>query len=389
MSQTADMEKQTQSLNSLVAEAVRATSKPVEQATTLPPACFTDLDFFNQEIEAIFRKEWLCVGHVSQIPNRGDYFTTQIFDEPVVVTRDRADEIHALSSVCRHRWMPVIEGAGNSGTLSCPYHHWTYGLDGQLMAAPLMEQAEGFNAKECRLPEFRSEIWQGWIFVSLDEQASPLAPRLQGLSQELAPWKIDEMEVIGPVEFESPYNWKILVDNFMEAYHHIAIHAETFEPIHPAAMTSVDAGDEPFSVIRMPTKDGSEIPGRFQPIEGLTDKQKTVFSAFNLYPNHLFATLPDYVPWYQFELKDVDHFNLKVFILLPKGVRDDPAQAEAVQAMLDGAKYIHEEDIVACEAVQKGLQSDRVAAGRLSHLEAAIWRHHNWVLQRVLENSGG
>lgn len=355
----------------------------MERASTLPPACFTDPEFYRQEIETIFKKEWLCVGHVSQIRNAGDFFTTELFDEPIVVTRDRDGVVHALSSVCRHRWMPVVEGSGNTKTLSCPYHRWTYALDGQLMGAPLMEGAADFDAKKCRLPSYALELWQGWIFVSMDPAATPLAPRVESLNDELRPWKIEEMEALEPIEFDSPFNWKVLVDNFMEAYHHIAIHADTFEKPHPAKLTFVDEIEEPYSVLRMPTHDGSDMETVFPPVEELTEQQRKMFSAFNLYPNHLFACMPDYVAWYQFELKSVDRFNLKTNLLLPPGVKDDPAYAGIIELAQGAAKHIHEEDIIACDGVQKGLQSSTAKPGRLSHLERAIWEHHQWILERI------
>lgn len=383
MSQAQETHRPSASNRSFLEDAYRTIGPSADQASTLPPACFTDPAFYAQEVEAIFKKEWLCVGHVSQIPNPGDYFTTELFEEPIVVTRGRDGEVNALSAVCRHRWMPVIEGAGNTKTLSCPYHRWTYTLDGQLMAAPLMEGATDFDAKKCRLPSYALELWQGWIFVSMDPNATPLAPRVQSLDKELAPWEIDKMEVVGCAEFDSPFNWKVLVDNFMEAYHHIAIHAETFEKPHPAKLTYVDEIEEPYSVLRIPTHDGSQMASMFRPIEGLSDAQRRIFNVFNLYPNHLFATMPDYVAWYQFELKGVDRFNLKTYLLAPPGIKDDPEFGETISMAMATARVIHEEDIIACEGAQKGLRSATAAPGRLSHLERAIWEHHKWILDRV------
>ena len=355
-----------------------------EQGTTLPPACFTDAAFYDKEVETIFKKEWLCVAHVSQLPNPGDYLTTELFGEPIVITRDRDNVLHALSSVCRHRWMPVVEGAGNTKTLSCPYHRWTYALDGQLMGAPLMEGADGFDPKECRLPSYALEVWQGWIFVNMDVNAAPLAPRVQALADELAPWNIGAMKVAGPpMVFDSPFNWKVLVDNFMEAYHHIAIHKDTLEPGNPAADSFIDDVDAPFSVLRMPARDGEDMPSHFPPVPGLTEEQKKLFCAYNLYPNHLFATLPDHVVWYQFEMKEVDRFTLNVFSLYPPEIIDDPANEEALTGMAELGRIVHMEDIQACEGAQKGLLSDHAAPGHLSLLERAIWQHHRWILAKV------
>ncbi len=383
MSQAALNLSQNSIAQGLVETARQTVGSTLEAASTLPPECFTDPEFYAAEIESIFKKEWLCVGHVSQIPAPGDYFTTQLFGEPIVVTRDRGGQVNALSSVCRHRWMPVAEGAGNTKTLSCPYHRWTYTLDGQLMGAPHMEKAKGFDTKKCRLPSYALELWQGWIFVSLNDTPEPLAPRLTALSEELAPWNIEKMKVIGPVEFDSPFNWKVLVDNFMEAYHHIAIHVNTLEPNNAAVDTYGEPTEGPYSILRMPARNGADMLSAFPPVPGLSIEQRKLFCAYNLYPNHLFATLPDHVVWYQFELDTVDRFNLKTFFLFPEEIVDDPANAETLEFLKQNAFAVHMEDIQACEGAQKGLLSKSAEPGRLSHLEQPLWQHHRWILNRM------
>ena len=125
----------------------------------------------------------------------------------------------------------------------------------------------------------------------------------------------------------------------------------------------------------------------FRRVDGLTGEQLRLFSVFNLYPNHLFAVLSDYVAWYQLEVKAVDNFNLKIFFLLPPGVKDDPAFAEILDGTIAMGRVIHEEDISACEGAQKGLQSNQAVPGRLSHLERAIWEHHGWILDRLSEGT--
>ena len=106
---------------------------PLEDAETLPPECYTDRDFYELEKQALFNHEWLCVGRESDIPDAGDFFTTHIVDEPIIVVRNKSGNIKALSAVCQHRAMLVAEGKGNKRAFRCPYHHWTYSLDGDLL----------------------------------------------------------------------------------------------------------------------------------------------------------------------------------------------------------------------------------------------------------------
>src|SRR3954469_3082647 len=100
----------------------------VDAAETLPPACYTDAAFYDFEKEALFNHEWLCVGRTDWVKEQGDYFTTTIIGEPIIVTRNRSDEIKAMSAVCQHRAMLVAEGRGNTRGFVCPYHHWVYSL---------------------------------------------------------------------------------------------------------------------------------------------------------------------------------------------------------------------------------------------------------------------
>src|SRR5471030_1135238 len=127
----------------------------VNAARMLPPQVYADPAFFEFEKDAVFGREWLCVGRVAWIPEIGDYFTTSHAGEPIVVVRSDADTIRAMSTVCQHRAMLVAEGRGNTRSFLCPYHHWSYALDGSLAGAPAMEKACDFAKGEIRLPSFK------------------------------------------------------------------------------------------------------------------------------------------------------------------------------------------------------------------------------------------
>ena len=146
------------------------------QARSLPTGFYTSEEYLELEKEEIFRKEWVCVGLVAEIPKCGDYFTTQLLDEPLIVVRGQDKKVRVLSNVCRHRSSVIVEGKGTTKHFVCPYHAWTYGSDGQLLRAPYMDQVKGFDVKSCRLPEFKTEVWHGFLYVNLDGKAKPLAP---------------------------------------------------------------------------------------------------------------------------------------------------------------------------------------------------------------------
>lgn len=371
------------SLENLLEDASRAVMRPLPEASTLPPAFYTSPDVFEREQDRVFRRNWVSVGRVSEIPDAGDRFRIDVAGEPLLIVRGKDGEVRALSAVCRHRWMLLGEGAESSGTISCPYHKWTYALDGSLMAAPLMEQAEGFDRAECALPSFACEIWNGFVFVNLSGDAEPLAKQLQPLADEFAPWKMDEMEIVGRIEFDQAYNWKVLADNFMEAYHHFAIHPETFEPNYPAAISYFEPSNGPYAVLRMPHKDNEPSHPLFKPLDGIPDRARRGFSVFNIYPSMLIAVLSDSVVWYRMEIAGVDRFKLTVYLLAHPASTDVPDAETLKHFLREGTFAVHMEDLPACEGVQKGLKSRVARAGRLSHLEGAIHAHQNWLLAEM------
>ncbi len=168
------------------------------------------------EREAIFRAEWVCLGHAGQIPLPGDYFACELAGEPLLVIRGNEGQVQVLSNVCRHRANLVAQGTGNRQRLVCSYHAWSYDLGGHLLHAPLMQEVAARLAKRCDLPVFATELWQDFIFVNLDGQASPLGPRLAPFLPTINNYGIlgRHHQFVGHEVWRT--NWKCLVENFME-----------------------------------------------------------------------------------------------------------------------------------------------------------------------------
>lgn len=358
---------------------------PLERAATLPPRLYTDAETWNLEVERVLRRGWLPVARLDRLAQPGDYVSFDLLGEPLVAVRDQAGALRVLSRVCRHRWMPVVEGAGSRRSFQCPYHLWTYALDGRLLGAPEMQRAEGFDAAACRLPEVRSEVWEGWLFVCFDPEAAPLGPALEPLRRRVAAWRLGDMRVVGePLEFDSPWNWKLMVENFIESYHHFGIHADTLEPIFPARTTFVDDEEGPFVVLRNPTRaELGPVPSLLPSLAGLSAAQQSELVVCCVFPLHLFALSSDHAVWYQMEPLAVDRFRLRIHLCLPPEVAADPAHAAAIQELRAALEAIHRQDIVACAGVQAGLRSRFAAVGRLSHLEKGLWLFHRYIARSL------
>jgi phenylpropionate dioxygenase-like ring-hydroxylating dioxygenase large terminal subunit len=355
-----------------------AAAEPLANAHTLAPEAYTSPDFYAREVEAIFRRSWICFGREDWLPSAGDYFAFERFGEPLVALRDDAGAVRVLSNVCRHRWHRVAEGRGNRRSLQCKYHLWTYGLDGRLLGAPQMERAEGFERTGCRLPELRVERWHGWLYLSFDPNAAPLAPQLSGLDRHVAPYQPERMRSLAPLEYDSTWNWKVMIENFMESYHVPSIHPETLEPGYPGAVTWVEDSDGPWSVLHNPTRDGKPSQPLYPVSPGLSEAQRADFLVCCAFPLHLFAANPDSAAWYEILPHGPERFTLRVHVCVPPGVTDE--QGEMLRAFIDA---VHREDITACTSVQAGLRSRLAARGRLSHLEKALWQFQRWIAERT------
>lgn len=347
-------------------------------ASTPSPRRYTDSAVWQLEVERVFRREWLCVGRAEQVERAGDFFAVDLLGEPLVVVRGDDGALRTLSRVCRHRWAPVVEGSGNRRSFQCQYHLWTYALDGRLLGAPEMARTPGFDKATCRLPEVRTEVWQGWVFINFDLDAAPLAPQLATLGTLLAPYDLARMRALEPLVFESAWNWKIMVENFVESYHHIGPHAQTLQPTVPAAGTWVGDTDGPYLVLHNPTGDGSS-PAILPPIDGLPEALRNEFLVCAVLPCHLFSANPDSLVWYQIEPHAIDRFTLRIHVCVPPEHLHD----ERAAMLREFVEAVHREDVVLCSAVQRGVQGRLAARGPLSHLERALAQLHAWLDARL------
>ncbi len=359
--------------------AIERVKLPLQEAWTLPPAAYTDSRVFSAEQQAIFSKDWVCVGRSDQLTDVGDYVCVDLVDQPIVVARGRDEVLRAFSRVCLHRAMPVAEGSGNATRFVCPYHNWTYELDGQLRSAPLMDGVEGFDVKSCRLPELRLEVWQGFVLVNLNPNAEALAPQLSGLEAHIENYDFDQMVVVDIIEFDSPWNWKILVENFMEAYHHIGTHKNTFQPVYPARDSFIEENDgQPWMLLRMPGK--SDESGTVFP--KLSASQQSELIAMCAYPTLLFAAAANGAVWYQLEPSAHDRMHLRIHALAPKHIADN-IDAASKQELMETLRVVHEEDIEANIGPWRGLQAGLTTQGRLSLYEKSIWQLNQLWLSRL------
>jgi len=251
--------------------------------------------------------------------------------------------------------------------------------------APEMERTEGFDRAACRLPELRVEGFEGWIFASFAANAPPLAPQLEGLRKVIAPYRPAALRTAEPLEFEHDWDWKVMVENFLESYHHMGTHRDTLQPLVPAAGTHGAESDGPWAILYNPTGDGAPIPPLFPATAGLTDVQRAGFVVGAIFPCHLFSLQQDSMLWYHLEPRGAQRFRLRIHPCVPEAALQDAELRRNVDALRGFVDTIHRQDIEACQGVQAGLRSRLAEPGRLSHLERCVWQLHQYVRDRLGE----
>jgi phenylpropionate dioxygenase-like ring-hydroxylating dioxygenase large terminal subunit len=361
----------------------------VADAHYMPPFTYTSEDWFEFEKAAIFDRSWLCVGRVGLLRAPRDYFTITVNDDPLVVLRDDAGDIRVYSNVCRHRGMRILDGSGSleSGTMRCPLHSWTYDLNGRLRAAPEMQRTNFDRASIC-LPELKVEIWQGFIFVNFDRDAAPLAPTLTKLEDEMRNYHLEEMVDLPPVDIpDYPWNWKVMLENFMEPYHNAYLH----KGIHDFALGHgfVDhAPDE--NVIMHPTgfdrRDGAFNPIHqtlLPPIETLTDEQRRRVMFAMIPPLMPLGLVPDHMFWFLVLPSGANSISLRIGISVPAESVTVQNFEKRMSWLVDGIMMYNDQDVVADTAVQRGLRSRFAPRGPFSWKETTVVQLNRWLYTRL------
>lgn len=331
-------------------------------------------EIMQREIEQIFMKEWMLVGRAEQVEKPGDYFTHKIADEPIVVVKEKDGNIQAFANVCRHRGVQVAWNSGNAKYFSCPYHGWVYDTSGKLVNAQYLEKSKNFKKENCRLPLIRTELWEGFIFINFDDQATPLMDSLKkwDFPRIYGPYQMGQLKLANKFEMKIGCNWKFLNENLTDIYHIAVLHANTFGPY------------QPLEGYRYVTFDGG-YHGRF--VGGtLVDGGESLFGPIPWLPEELHSGgfsshLPPNVSWFpRFDYVSVNtnwpltaDTSLSItYQLFPPEHFEQPDFREKAQKYEDFYKAFMNEDTDMINALQKGMKSRYYVPGPVSPFEAGV-----------------
>ena len=364
----------------------------IEQCITLPPAAYTSEDWFEFEKRAVWDNEWICVGHIGQIPKVGDYTSITINEDPLLVLRGADNEVKVISSVCQHRGHVLGEATGNTQYFTCPFHGWSYDLNGKLVSAPEMDahaSLEELQRDHC-LPKLRSEVWNGFVFINFDGQAAPLAPRLKRLSAEIANHHLDKMGATPTLDWtDNPWNWKYMHENAIEPHHTWYLHKgpHDFAPSKLATFVEWDEADD--GAVFHPTgflyQDGNFTPGfrsMFPVIETLNDQERQRVMFACVLPNLFFGCVPDGCFYYWILPNGANDLTLRVGFLYPHATLRQPTFDMVFKSVVDGLSIFNDQDVVANTASHKGLRSRFANRGRYAPKEATLPQMNRWLVKR-------
>ena len=369
--------------------ALRANTRvPFEKAKAMPRGVYTTDAFTQAELDHIFKKDWFCVGRADSLANAGDYMTCDLAGQPIAVVRGQDGKIRALSNVCLHRMSTLLHGRGNAKTIVCPYHAWTYNLDGGLRGAPAMSLNDDFCKEAYTLPAIRCEEWLGWVFVSLNPDAEPVASRLQDLEALVGGYDMTNYSESFFEEHVWDTNWKVLAENFMESYHLPVCHAGTIGGLSKLEDMICPPGLPAFNYHTILKDDSLRIAMAHPSNDRLTgDERRTTF-LIAVYPSLLITLTPGYF-WY---LSLHPRGPGQVHIRFGGGMSDDYADDDdAKQNFLDLKSLldrVNVEDRGCTEKVYRGLCSDLAEPGHLSHLERPNYDFAQYLISRIDATTG-
>lgn len=359
----------------------------------LPPESFTSEEFFQFELNAVWKRDWICIGHASSIEKPGDFFTFEIGDEALFAIRTREAKVNVLSNVCRHRNMLLLENAGNTRRIRCPLHAWVYNMEGELVSAPGLTDAanEEFDAEKVCLPKFKTELWEGFIFINFDEKAQPISQRLANLSRQLQNYDMANLQSADPLKMETfDWNWKIFND---ECYHCSYLHASSWGSMYTTRpdlvnedveFNDLDKGIVAYNLISeqldaAPTHTGKIL----QPhISTLTEQQRKQLTYITVAPNLLLVAMPDKVKYFLWLPKSAGVSSYGVSWMYPKSTLALESFRENYNKEHDDLYPVMLEDLFAWQRSFMGMKAKSASRGRLTNDEKVIKRLQNWLIDK-------
>ncbi len=359
--------------------------RPIARAAHLPPWSYTSAAFFAREIDRVFSKTWNFIGRADRIANPGDYFTVEVGGAPLVILRVLENHLRAFANTCRHRGARLLNGQGRcTGAIVCPYHSWSYSLDGRLIGTPGMKGLQDFHPADYPLVSARLEIWEGFLFVSLDPDCESLASYLGELPDKLHSYGFADMICTRRKTYDVACNWKLLIENSMEDYHTATVHhgsigAQTLEMERGIGNWETGYYKTEKSIATLPGETAA-LPW----IKSLDAKTAGGTYFVLIYPCTTLACNQDGMFWLELYPRGPARTEVVIGHAFPRSTVERPDFATLVEKYYHRADLSIPEDNRISEEQQRGLDSPLARPGRVSLYEPAVHTLANWLLDHML-----
>ncbi len=347
-----------------------------EPVTTLPGEYYVSPEIFAREAQSIFSRHWLCAGRADSLPAPGDYALFEAAGESLILVRGKDGRLRAFFNVCRHRGTRLSEaGAGRfAGGIRCPYHAWTYGLDGALLGAPHMAETPGFDKSEHPLVPAAIGEWEGFVFVNLAERPRPLEDVLRPLLGRFAPWRLRELVTARRIAYDVRANWKLIFQNFSECYHCPPVHPALAKLSHyRSGANNLREGGILGGYMLINEKGGSlTMSGRLcgAPLADLPEEERQRVYYYSVFPSFFLTIQPDFVMVTRLSPLEVGRTEVICdWLFAPEAARApgfDPSDGVEIWDVTN------RQDWHMCELAQKGVSSRAYRPGPYSADESLL-----------------
>jgi choline monooxygenase len=359
-----------------VVETFAPIKRSIPESRHLPGAIYTSPDYWQREKDRLFLSEWLMVCRAEELEKTGDYIALRIMGEPVLLVRNTDGNILALANVCRHRGVEVAHGRGNAPLLICPYHAWTYELDGRLKSAPYLGAGRR-NPSDCNLRQFAVAQWRGSVFVNLSDVPRDFASFIAPFEEQFGFLQLENCRLARKVEFDMQCNWKFSLENLVDIYHLGTVHAKTFGGAYKGDKDNFrfnllpQGGISFFEDAAPLTSTGKSLTGK---MPWLADRSDSFSGIGLLWPNLRISTRIDYIRLWNIWPVAPDRTKMVANMLFPAAAFAQPDFEAKVEEYARFLQIAIEEDRVMIESLQQGVSSRNFVPGPLAQLEEAI--HH-------------
>lgn len=355
---------------------------PIQSSESLPPACYSDPDLLGHERTALFQRGWVGIGRHDRWKAPGDFTAFDVAAVPVVVLRDQEGVLRAYANSCRHRGTQLLEGCGQTHKITCPFHSWSYGLDGRLRGAPKMDRAEGFDKADYGLVPFRVETRAGFVFLSMIDSAGSLDDWLGDFESLHAPWSLGDLATTRRTEFDVACNWKTFLEVFNEYYHLPYVHPNSVSGLYGEPDDGDLVSGNYASQFGVTEGSGGVLEAAqdqsFPPIESLAGRNRQGVRYSWVFPNMTFAAGAEGIWAYDVLPLAADKTRVGLSICFaPETVARDDFEVR-VQHYYTRFDDTVAEDIPFLEKQQIGLSSPFARQGRFSDLEPSVANFACW-----------